>query len=99
MAWKFPTRKPSIRQLLMTVLANQEKIMTTIRDTDNKVTTLVNAMQALGTDISQLIADEGLSGPLVDSINARLDALNTAVAGSDAQVKAADPGTSSSSSS
>jgi hypothetical protein len=83
----------------MTVLANQEKIMTTIRDTDNKVTTLVNAMQALGTDISQLIADEGLSGPLVDSINARLDALNTAVAGSDAQVKAADPGTSSSSSS
>jgi F420-0:gamma-glutamyl ligase-like protein len=73
--------------------------MTKITDTDQKVTALGQGFQKLSDDIRQLITDEGLSGPLVDSINARLDAMTAAVAGVDSDVQAADPGTSSSSSS
>ena len=73
--------------------------MTTVSNIDSNEQAVETQFSKLATDIGQLIADEKLSGPLVDSINARLVALATAMGTVDSQVTAADPGSSSSSSS
>jgi hypothetical protein len=66
--------------------------MATLKDADDKLTALGQQFSQLQADIQQFITDSGQSGPLVDSINAKLDALATAFSSEDDVVKAADPG-------
>lgn len=62
--------------------------MATLQDADNKLTALGPQFTALSADIQKLIDQSGQSGPLVDSINSKLDALGAAFTAEDATVNA-----------
>ena len=86
------------RRLLRQVLHNQETMMATLQDADDKLTRLSTDFASFAEDVKKLIADYnaklggGANQALTDSINSKLDALTTALSGEDVVVKGADPG-------
>lgn len=60
---------------------------------DDKITAIVTAVTALGTDLATLSSDikSNNGAPTADQLKA-LDDIATSLSGLDAQVKAADPG-------
>jgi hypothetical protein len=101
MFWK-RINKPStqahlreLQELMDRAINGFRRIMTSIKDIDNNEQAVETGFAKLKADIEQLIADENLSGPLVDTINARLLALATAMGTTDTEITVADPGSGS----
>ena len=86
------------RSLLWQMLHNQETMMATLQDADDKLTKLATDFTGFAGDIKKLIDDynaklgSDANQALTDSINGKLDAFTAALSGEDAVVKAADPG-------
>jgi hypothetical protein len=86
-------RLRELQELMDRAVNGFRRIMSKIADIDSNEQAVETGFAKLKTDIEQLIADEGLSGPLVDGINARLLTLATAMGTTDTEVTTADPGT------
>jgi hypothetical protein len=97
---KFPTRQPSIRQLLTTVLANQKVIMNDLTQLTNDVNLLQTDLTALATlttgtvipDIVKAVAllQQGDQQGAIDALDKIVQTAKNTVDGLQTSVAAAD---------